>query len=285
MKKKVDLFNILNYFLLILFTLVCFYPIWHVLIISFSTFKGYFSSVYHLIPNSFTFENYISIYNEKTVIISFFNSIKVTAVGTFFSIMITVFGGYFFSKEYLPGSKKLFKLVLITMYFSGGLVPSYLLISGLKLKDSMWALILPMLVNTFYMIIAKNFFGTLPQSVEESARIDGANDLQILVKIIIPMSMPIIATLVLFYTVDYWNNYILAVFYINDFKKMTIQPIIRTMLNGYKFSQLGGAQGTTFNEHGVNMAAVLVSLIPILVVYPFLQKYFEKGINLGAIKE
>ena len=193
--------------------------------------------------------------------------------------------GYCFSKQSLPGISVMFKLTLVTMYFTGGMVPSYLLISSLHMKNSISSLILPGVIGTFNMILAKNYFESIPESLEEAAFIDGASAFGVFVKIIMPLSKPILATLVLFYAVGYWNSYMNAMLYMTDSKMFTLPVVLKNILDSAKkdsMEQLAASQNS-FRE-GMNMATVLVSLIPILIIYPFLQRYFVKGIMIGAVK-
>lgn len=285
MKKKIDSLDITIYALLTIYAICCLYPLWYIIVVSFSSFKGYYADSYHIIPKSFSLENYSRIITDGTVIHGFLVSMKITIIGAVISLYLTITGGYVLSKQHLPGMKKIFKIVLFTMYFSGGLIPSYLLITGLGLKNSIWALILPGCVSTYYLIIARSYFTTLPAELEEAARIDGANDLTIIFRIIIPISKPMIAALTLFYSVDYWNGYLGAVFYIDKVDIMPVQLVIRNLLIGFQFKMNAPGIGEVINTAGMNMAAVIVGLLPILVIYPFLQKYFAAGVLIGAVKE
>lgn len=286
MKEKNTWFDVVNVIFILLLTVICFYPLWYVLVISFSTSKGYYESTYHLIPNSFTLQSYQRIIQEKTVFRAFAISIKTTVLGTAVSMLLTAMGGYVFSKSELPGMKKLYKLAIFTMYFSGGMVPMYLLVNTLNLKNTVWALILPGAISTFNVILARNYFLSLPNELEESAKIDGATEVQIFYKIIIPLSMPILATLTLFYAVGYWNDYMKALLYISDESKFTLPLVIRSLLT-QAANPIASANATTRSEvfkEGMNMATVIVSIIPILIIYPWLQKYFVGGIMIGAVK-
>lgn len=290
MKKKLELFDILNISFIIFLTLLSLYPLWYILVISFSTFNQYYSDPYHILPLNLTFQNYFDILSGagRDINRSYMVSAEVTFIGTIFSMILTCMAGYVLSKRHLPGINLIYKLVIFTMYFSGGLVPLYLLVSALGLKNTILALIFPMALNTFNVILAVNYFKAIPVSLEESAKLDGANEAMILFRIIVPVSKPILAALTLFYAVDYWNNYILSVYFINDIKLFPIQMTIRSLINGYKFSVSmgrGDASGAAVNIEGVIMAAVVLSLVPIIAIYPFLQKYFIKGIMLGSVKE
>lgn len=289
MKKKFTTFDGINTLIMIVITFLALYPLWYIIVISFSTEGGYYRDIYHIIPNSFTFENYKAIVREKVVFTAFGQSTKVTLIGTAFSLVLTSFAGYAFSKTRLPGVNVLFKLALVTMYVSGGIVPMYLLITNLGLKNTIWSLILPGMINTYNVILMKNYFQSLPISLEEAAKIDGASEFQTFLKIIIPLSMPILATIALFYAVAYWNAYIGAVLYLSDSKKFTLPAVLRSLLmaasKADEFPEANKeiAAAGKFDQ-GMNMASIIVSVIPIMIVYPFLQKYFAKGLMLGAVK-
>lgn len=289
MRKKFTAFDGINTLIMIVITFLALYPLWYIIVISFSTESGYYKDIYHIIPNSFTFENYKAIVREKVVFAAFGQSAKVTIIGTAFSLVLTAFAGYAFSKTRLPGVKILFKLALVTMYVSGGIVPMYLLITNLGLKNTIWSLILPGMINTYNVILMKNYFQALPISLEEAAKIDGASEFQTFLKIIIPLSMPILATIALFYAVAYWNAYIGAVLYLSDSKKFTLPAVLRSLLmaasKADEFPEANKeiAAAGKFDQ-GMNMASIIVSVIPIMIVYPFLQKYFAKGLMLGAVK-
>ena len=284
MKQKVTWFDWFNTILIALVTFICFYPLWYVFVISVSTQAGYYSDIYHIIPNSFTLDSYKSIVLDKFIFRAFGLSLEVTVVGTILSIVSTAMAGYIFSKSKLPGLGVLYKCALFTMYFSGGMVPIYLLVKTLGMFDTIWAFILPSMISTFNCILARNYFLSLPGSLEESARIDGASEFTILYKIIVPLSKPILATLVLFYAVGYWNSYMNALLYTTTSKMFTLPLVIRNLLNGSSSNNnMSQVQAKTFTV-GMNMASVFISMIPILLIYPWLQKYFVKGIMVGAVK-
>ena len=285
MRKKTNLFDVFNFIFFLIMTLICFYPLWYIIVASFSTAEGYYADAYHIIPKSFTLDNFKYIILDKTVFRAFDISLRTTVIGTVLSIFLTAMAGYCFSKQSLPGISVMFKLTLVTMYFTGGMVPSYLLISSLHMNNSISSLILPGVIGTFNMILAKNYFESIPESLEEAAFIDGASAFGVFVKIIMPLSKPILATLVLFYAVGYWNSYMNAMLYMTDSKMFTLPVVLKNILDSAKkdsMEQLAASQNS-FRE-GMNMATVLVSLIPILIIYPFLQRYFVKGIMIGAVK-
>lgn len=217
------------------------------------------------------------------------NSILVTCVGVMINMFFSCTLAYPLSRPYLGGRNALINMVIITMLFSGGMVPTYIVVADvLNLKDSYWALWLPGAINAFNMIIIKNYFQGLPAELEESARIDGANDLQIFAKIILPLSKPVLASVALFYAVSHWNSYFNAMMYISDSSKEVIQIVLRRIVfmtsavtndSGFEWGAFGAPP-----SQAVRMATTVVATVPILIVYPFVQKYFTQGVMVGAVK-
>jgi len=212
-------------------------------------------------------------------------------VGTFLSMLILTMAGYGLSKKEAPLRQFLLTLVLITMFFGGQLIPYYILIRDLKLINSIWVLILPSLMNAYYLIILKNYFLTVPSSLEESARIDGANDYRILFQILVPISKPIIASISLFMAVGFWNEWWHAMLFINTPNMWPMQMMLRDILASISNSAVNpigkmmAASYRRVNTLSVRMAAIMLTTLPILLVYPFVQKYFAKGVMLGSLKE
>lgn len=214
-------------------------------------------------------------------------TIIITLVGTLVGLVLTIFAAYGLSRDTLPGRKMLTTIVLFTMYFNGGIIPTFMVVKGLGLYDTLGALVLPQAINVFNFIVMRTFFKQLPESLEEAAKIDGASDMQILFKIILPLSVPIIATIGLFYAVQYWNGYFDALLYIKTPDKYTLQLRLRSLLFADELNNAGAALeggGTQVMTQSLKMACVAVSTLPILVVYPWLQKYFVKGVMVGSVK-
>jgi putative aldouronate transport system permease protein len=200
-------------------------------------------------------------------------------------MFFTLTMGYAVSKKRLVGRNVILNFVAFTMVFSGGMIPTFLVVKGLGLLDSFTALILPAAINTFNLIVVKNFFQQLPQELDEAAKIDGCNDMAIFFRIALPLSMPIIATFTLMYAVGYWNDYFHSLIYLNDMKKWPLQLILRQIV---AYSQ-GRIEGADFElapppAQSIKMAVIVFSTVPILLVYPFLQKHFAKGVLLGSVK-
>jgi putative aldouronate transport system permease protein len=279
------LFNVANYTLLTIISLACLLPFLNVIASSFATTDEVMEKSFILFPTTFSLDAYTFIFSTPTIFKSLAVSIGVTGVGTFVSMILTATMAYGLSRKYLYGRRTLNFMVVFTMLFSGGMIPTYLVVKNLGLINSYWALILPVAISAFNLIIMRNFFQAIPESLEESAKIDGYNDIMIFLKIIIPLSMPSIATISLFYAVAYWNEYMNAILYLNDSAKWPIQILLRQIV----IVSSGMQADTTAVDivppaQTVKMAVIAVATVPMLIVYPFLQKYFVKGAFVGSVK-
>jgi putative aldouronate transport system permease protein len=285
-QKRFSLGDFLVCFILSLFALLVIIPIWQIVVISTSSEAVYIADKYHLAPRSFSLNEYARAFGSIGGITRALSvSIVVTASGTFLSMMLTTVGAYALSKRDLPGRKALFRLVLFTMFFSGGLVPFYILIRKLHLNDTILALTLPVAISTYNLVLMKNYFAGQPASLEEAAKLDGYSDLQILVKIIVPISMPMFAAIALFYGVAYWNDYFLATMFISSNKMYPLQVVLRQMIIQNLVLAQVGVRMQSSNAEQFKMACIVIGMVPVIAVYPFIQKHFTKGIMLGAVKE
>jgi putative aldouronate transport system permease protein len=281
------LFDVLNIAVLTALALITVLPLLYVLAASFASESEIRARPFFLWPEKFVTGTYDYIFATDTFLRALLTTIGVTAVGTVIQVALTLTMAYPLSKRYLPGRNIFLNLVIFTLVFSGGMIPTYLVVRDLGLLDSYWALILPLAVNPFYLIIVKTFFQALPEALEESARIDGANELKVFTKIVLPLSKPIIATFSLFYAVAIWNDYMSPLLYINDSHKWTLQVLVRqlTAPNADSANALDALQGYGFPEQGLKFAVIVIATVPILLVYPFLQKHFAKGVLIGSVKE
>ncbi len=290
-KNKVGVFEVFSVTLLSLLAILTLYPFYNVLILSFANHGEVLRRNKYLLPYSFDLSSFKTILEEPSFIRAFFTSVFITIVGVMVCMIVTTMGAYALSKKKLPGRNAILGLILFTMFFNGGLIPYYLVLKNIGFVNKLSVMILPAAVSTFYLIVMKNFFNGLPDSVEESAKIDGAGDFCILFKIVIPLSAPIIATFSLFYAVDRWNDWWSALIFISDPNKNPLQIYLREMLISFNAQMLSAAAAAALENkksvylEGVQMAAVIVSILPIAIVYPSLQKYFVKGILIGSIKE
>lgn len=273
-----------------LLAMLTIYPFYHVVIMSLANAVATSTHVPYLLPYVLDFTGYKTVFQDSAFFQSLGISLFVTVVGVTINMALSILGAYALSKKTLIGRNFFLYLILFTMLFSGGLVPGYLNIKNLGLVNSVWAMIIPSALSTYYMIIMKNYFISLPESLEGAARIDGENALVILTKIIIPISMPFVATFALFYAVERWNEWYNALLYINKKDLQPLQIYLRELLVSMN-NQLAAQAQTMMNKtqkvlsSTVQMSCIIITMVPILCVYPFVQKHFVKGIMIGGIKE
>lgn len=281
-------FDVINYGLLALFAIISILPILYVISASLTTQEELLRKTIVLIPTQLTFSAYKYILSTNTLIHSVFNSIVITLVGTFINILVTSLTAYPLSKPYFRGRKIIMMLVVFTMLFNGGMIPSYLLVTGLNLNNTFWSLWLPGAISAYYLILLKNFFQQLPAEIEEAAEIDGCNEWQILFKIVLPLSLPAIATFSLFYAVGHWNAYFNALLYISDSDKWPVTVWLRQIVllstGGFSDATSVSDAAKSVPPQSVSYAVIVVATIPVLMIYPFLQKYFAKGALVGSVK-
>ncbi len=272
---------------LTVFVLLCIIPVIHVIALSLSDRQSVLSGQVSLWPKGWDVNAYRSVFNDASMQRSMIFSIILTVVYTLMAMVCSILIAYPLSRSYLPGRKFLMVVILIPMYFTGGTIPTYLWIKDLHLIDSPWSLILPILTSTYNIIIMRNFFSSISPSLEESARLDGCNDFQILLRIILPLSTASLATVGLFYAVSRWNSYADVRYYINNQNYFTLQmKLYQVVFNSTDTSVAmveGGANAVLPDT--IRSAAIVFSTVPILIVYPFLQKYFVQGVMIGAVKE
>lgn len=281
------IFNFINASLLTLIALVTVLPFIHVIGSSFATGAEIAEKSFLIFPTKFTLSAYKYIFSTGTVMKAIFVSIFVTVVGTLWSMFLSTLTAYGLSRRDLVGRRYIMFFIVFTMLFNGGIIPTFVVVQKTGLLDSLAALIIPVSINVFNMIILKTFFQNLPAGLEESAKIDGAGDFGILFRIVIPCSLPAIATISLFYGVTYWNTYMHAILYLSDAAKWPVQVLLRQIVvlaTGIAYDSAEYSDVPPPSQ-SVKMAVIVVATLPILLVYPFLQKHFAKGALLGSIKE
>ena len=282
------IFTICNYVFFAILSLMMVYPFWHQLMLSLSGVHAAAAGGMFLWPKDFTLVTYQNVLRNKGILSGFRVSTIVTLTATCIGVFLTTMMAYPLSKTKLRGNAVFMFFIVFTMLFNGGMIPNYLLIKQLGLLDNLWALILPNLVGAFNIIIMRSFFAGLPASLEESAKIDGANDMFILFRIIVPLSMATIATIALFTAVGYWNDYFSTILYITSKSKWAMQAELRNLIvNTAQALSESGVSVTSnmdITENTVKAASIIVTTTPILVIYPFLQRYFVKGVMIGSIK-
>lgn len=279
-------FHIVNITLLSLFAVVCIYPFLSEILLSFASAQDYMQSNFIVIPKHFNIESYKYILFQDRIGRAFLISIFNTVVGTTINILLTAIGAYALSRKNMMGNKVLFIFILITMFFGGGLIPFYITVRSLGLMNTLWSVLIPFGISSFNMIILRNFFSAVPESVIESCKIDGASQLTVFLRFIIPLSGAGIATVMLFYAVERWNDWYWPMLFITDSELFPMSLELRNILSSRQASGIGGGAvdpSVTFSE-GQKAATIVISILPILVVYPFVQKYFVKGVMLGSVK-
>lgn len=283
-KLKNSMFDIVLYIILTLAAIVTIIPFLQVVTISVSPSHVATSYGLHLFPKEIVWDGYKSIFKYDLLWTSYANTIVRTVLGTALSMLLYVMGAYPLAKTYLPHRKFWTLFVVFTMYFSGGMIPSYLLINNwLKLSNTIWVLIIPGAMSAYNLIIVRNFFESIPDSLEESARIDGANDITVLFRIILPLSKPCLATVSLWCIVGHWNSWFDCLLYIKDRNKYVLQYTLQKILIDGQVEDLE-MMDRVVNTDTMKMAALMASVIPIIIIYPFIQKYFTAGVMVGAVK-
>jgi len=280
-------FDILNVVLLLSLAAVTVLPLLYILAGSFASEAEIDTRPFFLWPEKVVTDAYDFMFATDTFVRALLTTVCVTLVGTLIQVALTLTMAYPLSKRHLPGRVLVLNLIIFTLVFSGGMIPTYLVVRDLGLLDSYWALILPLAINPFYLLIVKSFFQELPEALEEAARIDGCNDFGVFWRIVLPLSKPVIATFALFYAVGIWNDYMSPLLYINDERKWTLQVLVRqlTAPNADSANMLGQQSTVFFPEQGLKFAVIVLATLPILLVYPFLQKHFAKGVLIGSVKE
>jgi putative aldouronate transport system permease protein len=282
-RGKAPVYQTIVYSLLTLILCAEIFPVIYIIMMSFASKQEIVTRGFFLVPTEWTLNSYAYLIDNQNFMQAFRSSVTITTVGTVFSMSVTTLMAYGLSKPWLRGRRLLNFMVLFTMLFSGGIIPMYLLVMNLHLLNSYWSLFLTGAIIPFNLIVIRSFFQSFPSEIEESARIDGCSEFRLLWRIVLPLSMPVIATFFLFYAVDYWNTYFNAILYLNEGSKLPLQVFLRQMLNVSDGSQVITESGIEFSP-AVRMAAVIFTAVPLLIVYPFLQKYFNQGALLGSVK-
>jgi putative aldouronate transport system permease protein len=277
-------FDVFNHIVLLIIGLVAFIPFVYVIAGSFATEAELVRRSFFIFPETFSLEAYKYVFSTGTFIKSIGVSIFVTVIGTIVSLALTMTMAYPLSRKTLLGKNLILNIIILTMVFSPGMIPLYIVVRSLGLLDSYWALILPLAINPFYLIIVKAFFQNLPYELEEAAKIDGCSEIGIFWKIVLPLSKPVIATFTLFYAVFYWNDFFQALLYISDSAKYPVQLLLQqiVMLANTKIGEVDSLVEAP--EETLKLAVIVVATIPILIFYPFLQKHFAKGVLIGSVK-
>ncbi len=282
-------FTIFNYIFLAIVAIIVLYPLLFVLSASLSNPQYVISGDMWLWPREFTVEAYKKVFQNPDIINGFINTLKYTFFGTVLNIVMTICAAYPLSRRDLKGKGFIMAFMVFTMFFSGGLIPTYLLIRDLGMINTFWVMIIPNAVAVWNIIIMRTFFQSIPHELEESAMIDGAGNFRILWSIVLPLSFPVMAVMVLFYAVGHWNSYFQALIYLQDQSKFPLQLILRQILIQGQADDMIQATSESFlaqklSVEGLKYAVLIIANLPMLMLYPFLQRYFVKGVMIGSLK-
>lgn len=292
-KEKLKVSKVIIYLILILLALITLFPFWYVVVGSITSPATFYTSGGIMLwPTEFDLTSYTYVFSkgwQSPILQGYWTTIKLTLVGTALSMALTAMLAYALSRRVLPGKNVMMMIVFFTTIFSGGLIPTFLLNNALKLNNSFWVYIIPNVVNAFNVVVLRNFFKTIPYELEEAAKIDGASDIRVFLQVILPLALPGLATIALFYAVSYWNEWFSAVLYIRDRALWPLQMFMRDILINSDISAMENhAIMETVEElpptFAVKGATTIATTLPILFVYPFLQKYFVQGMTMGSIK-
>ena len=291
-------FDGVNIFLLLLLTIVVAYPLYFVVIASISSPAAVKFGEVWFWPKSINFTGYTFVFKDEQLWRGYLNTIILTLVGTSVNLLCTFTGAYALTKTHLPLIRACMFIFTFTMFFGGGLIPTYILVSSLHLRNTLWAMILPGAVSVYNLILVRTYFmKSIPEEILDAARIDGCSDMKLFIRIILPLAKPIIATMALFYGVGHWNQFFAALIYISDESKYPLQLVLRNLLlmgNTAMTNMINSGGGSVEEAKYISelmqraeilkYAVIIVSTLPVLIVYPFLQKYFMKGIMAGSLK-
>ncbi|MGG4204869.1 carbohydrate ABC transporter permease [Paenibacillus jamilae] len=280
-------FDIVTTLLVAVAVLLCLAPFIHILSISFSSNRAITSGEVTLFPVEFNLKAYGKVFSDMSMIRSLGFTVMLTLITTVLSMLMTIIAAYPLTKKHLRGRKTIMFIIVVTMFFSGGIIPEYILVRDLHLLNNMWSLILPGLISPFYLIILISFFNGIPESLEEAAEIDGSSQFGTLLRIVLPLSLPVLATLSLFYGVGRWNGFQDTLMYIQNPDLFPLQLKLYQMIQNNMVSELTrleGASGARITPEGLKAASVIFATVPILLVYPWLQRYFVSGVMVGAVK-
>ena len=283
------IFGVFNVIFLAVIAMLCLYPFLYTVSISFSSAAEASRDGLHLYPRDISLTSYKMVLTNPNIVTGYINSIIRTVLGTLLTVTASCIAAYPLSRREMPHRALITFIIVFTMLFGGGMVPGYLLIKNLGFINTIWALVIPGMLGAFNIIIVKNFFQSLPESLVESARMDGAGEWRILFHIFIPLSKPVLATVALWSAVGHWNAWFDALLYITDDRKQVLQTFLQRIVieSGTQMMELGITDTSVlqFTGETIKAATIIVTILPIICVYPFVQKYFVKGIMLGGVKE
>ena len=281
--SRIGSFDIVIFFILLIFALLIIFPFYYLFIVSITPQEIYAANPFILWTPEVTFDAYKGVFTSEVI----WNGLGITLIllfgGTAYQLFFTVITGYALSRQNWFGKNFVMNMILVTMFFGGGLIPYYILIKSLGMMDTIWVMIIPGAIDTFNMLLMRNYFASLPKELEESARVDGANDIQIFVKIFLPLSLPMLATIGLFFAVGNWNSWYNGMLFNHSQNIKTLQQVLQDIVRTPN-SMIPNPNPSKINTESMKMAAIFFTIVPMMCFYPFLQRYFVKGIVVGAIK-
>lgn len=279
------IFGFINLFLLLLFVLIILYPIYYMFIVSISGSANVVRGEVKWFPININWNSYKTILNNESLGRSYFNTVFYTVAGTSICLFMSALCAYPLSRKNLYGKKFLTFFIVFTMLFDVGMIPKFLVVDALHLRNTVFSILLPSAINVYYMIMIRTFFQNVPEEMLESAKMDGASELRIFFKIMLPLSKPVLASVTLFYAVGIWNSYLSPLLYLDEKKLYPLQLILRNIVISNEMSSMSGdISAMNISTMNIKYAVIFVSILPILCVYPFIQKYFNKGVMVGAVK-
>lgn len=286
MKNKGLIFEIVNTVIMLIIVAFTVYPILYVTAVSFSDTTSILAGKVGIFPRGFNLEAYQLMLMDERIPRAYFNSIIYTAVGVLINLAATAISAYPLSKRYFFGKKLYMKMIIISMYFYGGLIPAYLLVNSLHMVDTLWALVIPSAIGSVHLLIMKSFYESLSHAFYEAAYVDGASEYRIMFQIYIPLSKAALASLGIYFFMGHWNSFFTPLIYLNDPRKYPLQLILRDMLmeSLAKDTSAVNPEVAKMTPDALKNATIVITMIPVLLVYPFAQKYFIKGMTLGSIK-
>ncbi|WP_240418227.1 carbohydrate ABC transporter permease [Paenibacillus periandrae] len=286
--KKYSLFDVVNVIIMLVVIIITVYPLYYMGIVSISSGLSVQRGDVFLYPIELTLKAYSVVLDDPSILRAYGNTLLYTCLGVCVNLIMTTLCAYPLSRNYLYGKALLSFFVVFTMFFDGGLIPRYMVVHSLGMVNSIWAILIPTAINVFNMILMRTFFAEIPNALHESATVDGASEWRILLQVVLPLSMPVMATMFIFYAVAHWNSFFPALIYLNEKQLYPLQIIVRNIvIQGDMSSQtteMGAGENSSVMAQNVKYAVVFIAILPILVVYPFVQKYFIQGAMLGAVK-
>jgi putative aldouronate transport system permease protein len=283
-ERKLSLFNVVNSILLIGVALSTLYPVWYITVISFSDTISVLQGQVFLFPKGFNIDAYAEVLKDDKIPRAYLNTVFYTLLGTFINLLFTAVAAYPLAQREFFGRRFWMLAIVLTMFLNAGIIPTYMIVRELGLIDTVWALVLPNAIWTFELIILKSFYENMSSQIREAAKIDGASEYRILFSILIPLSKPALASIGLFYFMGHWNSFFLPLIYLNDKDMFPLQIILRDMLIFNSESDAALVDRAALAPQAMKNATIVLSMVPVLLVYPFAQKYFAKGVMLGSVK-